>query len=215
MNLFQYARKHSKALLFLMSGLLVAGIVATPFMPVSLFPDITFPRIVILADNGEQPAERMMIQVTKPLEDVASSVPGVEVVKSITGRGSTEISLGLNWKVNVEEALQTLQNRIGDIRSSLPADASIQVERMSVAVFPILGYSLTSDTLDPVTLRDIALYQIRPAVTRVAGVARVEVVGGNTREFHITVLPEKLYSYKLDIRDITAAIEKTNQLASA
>ena len=198
-----------------MSGLLVAGIVATPFMPVSLFPDITFPRIVILADNGEQPAERMMIQVTKPLEDVASSVPGVEVVKSITGRGSTEISLGLNWKVNVEEALQTLQNRIGDIRSSLPADASIQVERMSVAVFPILGYSLTSDTLDPVTLRDIALYQIRPAVTRVAGVARVEVVGGNTREFHITVLPEKLYSYKLDIRDITAAIEKTNQLASA
>ncbi len=198
-----------------MSGLLAAGIVATPFMPVSLFPDITFPRIVILADNGEQPAERMMIQVTKPLEEVASSVPGVEVVKSITGRGSTEISLGLSWKVNVEEALQTLQNRIGDIRSSLPAEASIQVERMSVAVFPILGYSLTSDTLDPVTLRDIALYQIRPAVTRVAGVARVEVVGGNTREFHITVFPEKLYSYRLDIRDITSAIEKTNQLGSA
>ncbi len=215
MNPFAYARKHSKALFFLISALLLAGIAATRLMPVSLFPDITFPRIVILADNGEQPAERMMIQVTKPLEDVASSVPGVEVVKSITGRGSTEISLGLSWKVNVEEALQTLQNRIGDIRSSLPSDASIEVEQMSVAVFPILGYSLTSDSINAVTLRDIALYQIRPALTRVSGVARVEVVGGNTREFHITVLPEKLYAYKLDIRDISAAIEKTNQLTSA
>ena len=215
MNPFEYARKHSKALLFLMSGLLVAGLAATQFMPVSLFPDITFPRIVILADNGEQPAERMMIQVTKPLEDVASSVPGVEVVRSITGRGSTEISLSLNWKVNIEEALQTLQNRIGDIRSSLPADASIEVEQMSVAVFPILGYSLTSDTINPVELRDIVLYQIRPALTRIPGVARVEVAGGETREFHITVLPEKLYSYRLDIRDISTAIEKTNQLASA
>jgi CzcA family heavy metal efflux pump len=215
MNPFQHAQRHRKALLFLMSGLLVAGIGATRLMPVSLFPDITFPRIVILADNGEQPAERMMIEVTKPLEDIASSVPGVEVVRSITGRGSTEISLGLSWKVDVEEALQTLQNRIGDIRTALPADASIQAERMSVAVFPILGYSLTSDSISAVELRDIALYQMRPAITRVAGVARVEVVGGETREFHITVSPEKLASYHLDIRDVSSAIAHSNGISSS
>ncbi len=215
MNPFHYAQHHRKALLFLLSGLLLAGRGVTRLMPVSLFPDITFPRIVILADNGEQPAERMMIEVTKPLEDVSSSVPGVEIVRSITGRGSTEISLGLSWNVNVEEALQMLQNRIGDIRTTLPPDASIQVERMSVAVFPILGYSLTSDSLSMVELRDLALYQIRPAITRVAGVARVEVVGGETREFHIKVSPEKLAAYHLDIRDISAAIASTNMVTSA
>lgn len=215
MNLFHYAQRHRKALLFLISGLLLAGIAATVLMPVSLFPDITFPRIVILADNGEQPAERMMIEVTKPLEDVASSVPGVEVVRSITGRGSTEISLGLSWEVDVIEALQTLQNRIGDIRTSLPPNASIQVERMSVAVFPILGYSLISDSVSAVELRDIATYQIRPAITRVAGVARVEVVGGETREFHIVVSPERLADYHLDIRDVSSAITQSNELSSA
>ena len=215
MNPFVYVTRHRKAILFLVAGLLVAGIGVIRLMPVSLFPDITFPRIVILADNGEQPAERMMIEVTKPLEDVASSVPGIENVRSITGRGSSEISLGLNWTVNVEEALQTLQNRIGDVRTTLPADASIQVERMSVSVFPILGYSLTSDSVDAVTLRDIAMYQIRPAVTRVAGVARVEIVGGETREFHIVVSPQKLASYHLDIRDISAALNNANTIASS
>jgi CzcA family heavy metal efflux pump len=215
MSPFRYAQRHRKALLFLISGLLLAGIAAAGLMPVSLFPDITFPRIVILADNGEQPAERMMIEVTKPLEDVSSSIPGVQVVRSITGRGSTEISLGLSWKVNVIEALQTLQNRIADIRTSLPADASIQVERMSVAVFPILGYSLTSDSISAVELRDIAMYQMRPAITRVAGVARVEVVGGETREFHIVVSPDKLAGYHLDIRDVSSAISQSNQLSSA
>jgi CzcA family heavy metal efflux pump len=215
MNPFTYARRHRKAVLFLMAGLLVAGIGVVGLMPVSLFPDITFPRIVILADNGEQPAERMMIEVTKPLEEVSSSVPGIEVVRSITGRGSTEISLGLSWHVNVEEALQTLQNRIADMRTTLPPEAAIQVERMSVSVFPILGYSLTSDSISAVALRDIAMYQIRPAVTRVAGVARVEVVGGETREFHVIVSPRKLASYRLDIRDVTTALSSANSIASS
>ncbi|HKK20310.1 MAG TPA: efflux RND transporter permease subunit [candidate division Zixibacteria bacterium] len=214
MNPLDYAQRHRKAILFLVAGLLVAGIGVTRLLPVSLFPDITFPRIVILADNGEQPAERMMIEVTKPLEEVASSVPGVELVRSITGRGSTEISLGLSWKTDVREALQTLQNRIGDIRTTLPADASIEVEQMSVAVFPILGYSLTSDSINAVDLRDLALYRIRPAITQVAGVARVEITGGETREFHIVASPEKLASYKMNIRDISSAVAKANGIAS-
>ncbi len=214
MNPLVYAQRHRKAILFLLAGLLVAGIGVIRLLPVSLFPDITFPRIVILADNGEQPAERMMIEVTKPLEEVASSVPGVELVRSITGRGSTEISLGLSWSTDVREALQTLQNRIGDIRTTLPADASIEVEQMSVAVFPILGYSLTSDSVNAVALRDLALYQIRPVITQVAGVARVEITGGETREFHIVVSPEKLASYKMDVRDISSAVASANGIAS-
>ncbi len=214
MNLFGYASKHRKAILFAAAGLVVAGVAVTRLMPVSLFPDITFPRIVILADNGEQPAELMMIQVTKPLEEVASSVPGVELVRSITGRGSTEISLGLSWKTDIREALQTLQNRIADKRNLLPAGVAIDVEQMSVAVFPILGYSLTSDSISAVDMRDLALYQLRPAIMRIGGVARVEVVGGETKEFRVTASPDKLAAYRLDIRQISDAIAKTNLIAS-
>jgi CzcA family heavy metal efflux pump len=214
MSLFEYVRHHAKALLFTVTVLVLSGIALTLHMPLSLFPDITFPRIVILADNGEQPAERMMVEVTKPLEEVASSVPGVKLVRSITGRGSTEISIGLDWGTNVQQTLQFLQGRISNVRNALPSTASIQAEQMSVAVFPIQGYSLTSDKLSLVELRDIALYEIRPALMKVKGVARVEVTGGDTREFLVTVSPEKLAVYRLDIRQVADAIQKTNFISS-
>ncbi|MDB5051783.1 MAG: acriflavin resistance protein, partial [Fibrobacteres bacterium] len=139
-----FLRKNAKAFLFLTFVLALAGVVQLRLMPVSLFPDITFPRITILADNGEQPVERMMVEVTKPLEEVATSLPGVREVRSITGRGSTEISLFLDWNVNVLQSLQMLQGKISDIRNFLPPNASVQAEHMTVSVFPVLGYSLSS-----------------------------------------------------------------------
>ena len=215
MTLFEFFQRHTKAILFTIAVLVISGIAATYNMPVSLFPDVTFPRIVVLADNGEQPAERMMIEVTKPLEEVASSIPGVQYVRSITGRGSTEISIGLQWHSDIQQTLQFLQGRIANIRNELPPAAQVQAEQMTVAVFPIIGYSLTSEKLSQVELRDIALYQIRPALLRVNGISKVEVTGGDTREFHIIVSPERLASYHLDIRQVSAAISTTNQLAGA
>jgi multidrug efflux pump subunit AcrB len=214
MAFFEYLRRHAKAFVFTVAILALSGLALMDSMPVSLFPDITFPRIVILADNGEQPAERMMIEVTKPLEETASSVPGVRLVRSITGRGSTEISVGLDWGTDVQQTLQLLQGRIANIRTSLPPTATVQAEQMMVAVFPILGYSLTSDSLSLVELRDIALYQIRPALMRVKGVARVEVTGGDTREFVVTISPERLAAYHLDVRQVAEAIGKTNVVVS-
>jgi CzcA family heavy metal efflux pump len=214
MTFFDYVRRHAKAFLFTVILLAAAGVATVFRIPVSLFPDVTFPRIVILADNGEEPSERMMVEVTKPLEEVAGSIPGVNLVRSITSRGSTEISVGLDWSANVQEVLQLLQGRIANVRNTLPATAAIQAEQMTVSVFPILGYSLTSDSLDLVRLRDIALYQIRPALLRVHGVARVEVVGGDTREFAVTVSPAKLAAYHLDVRQVSDAIAKTNTINS-
>ena len=117
MNIFEFFHRHARALLFTILVFTLAGIALMMNMPVSLFPDVTFPRIVILADNGEEPAERMMVEVTKPLEEVASSLPEVRVVRSITGRGSTEISVGLGWGSDIQQTLQLLQGRIANIRS--------------------------------------------------------------------------------------------------
>jgi CzcA family heavy metal efflux pump len=212
MILYEYVKRHAKAILFTVALLTVSGTAVVLRMPVSLFPDVTFPRIVILADNGEEPSERMLVEVTKPLEEVAGAIPGVNTVRSVTSRGSTEISLGLDWGANTLQTLQLLQGRIANIRNSLPSTAAIQAEQMTVAVFPILGYSLTSDSIDLVHLRDIALYQVRPALLRVNGVARVEVTGGDTREFVVTISPAKLATYKLDIRQVADALAKTNMV---
>ena len=210
---FSFFSRHARAILFSVAVLFISGVAAIYNLPVSLFPDVTFPRIVVLADNGEEPAERMMIEVTKPLEEVSSSIPGVKYIRSITGRGSTEISVGLDWHVNVQQTLQFLQGRIANIRNVLPSAASVRAEQMTVAVFPILGYSLTSDRVGPIELRDIALYQIRPALLRVKGIARVEILGGDTREFQVVLAPDQLSKYHLDAREVSGAIARTNELS--
>jgi CzcA family heavy metal efflux pump len=214
LSFFEHVQKHKRALLLIAGLLTASGAALMLSLPVSLFPDITFPRIVILADNGEEPAERMLVEVTKPIEEVVNSVPGVHVVRSVTSRGSAEISVYLNWGTNVLQALQILQGKIENIRNTLPPTASINAQQMSVAVFPIEGYSLSSDKLSLVELRDIALLQIRPTLLQVPGVARVEVTGGDTREFLVTVNPTKLAQYHLDVRAVSDAIKKSNIVAS-
>src|SRR5579883_529448 len=183
-------------------------------MPVGLFPDITFPRIVVLVDNGEQPAERMMVEVTKPIEAVISAVPGTRLVRSITSRGSTEIDIFFNWGSNIMQTMDLLQGQLSNIRTTLPATAKISVQMMNVSVYPIEGYSLTSDTLSQIEMRDLALYTIRPALLQVPGVAQVEVTGGEQREFWVTVDPDRLLAHHLDIRQVNDAIQKTNMVAS-
>jgi len=209
-----FLARHAKALLFLTCIAALSGVAMVKLMPVSLFPDITFPRITILADNGEQPVERMMAEVTKPLEEVSSSLPGVREVRSITGRGSTEISLFLDWNVNVLQSLQMLQGKISDIRNTLPPDAEVRAEQMTVSVFPVMGYSLSSSKRSLVELRDMALYQVRPPLLGVPGVARVEITGGKSREYLIVCDPVKLQSYGLTAAQVSDAVSRTNQLAS-
>jgi Cu/Ag efflux pump CusA len=130
-----------------------------------------------------------MAEVTAPLEQVSSSLPDVQLVRSITSRGSSEISINLDWRANVEETLQMLQGRIEGIKNALPPTAEIQVQQMRVSVFPIQGYSLISDHRSLAELRDIALFTIRPVLLQIKGVARIEVTGGDVQEYRVTIDP--------------------------
>jgi len=214
MNIFDHLRRRKGALFFTAALLMASGVLALFDMPVGLFPDITFPRIVILADNGEQPTERMMAEVTIPLETVANSLQDVRLVRSTTSRGSSEISIDLDWGADVQGTLQMLQGRIADIRNTLPQDAAIRAEQMRVTVFPIQGYSLTSDKHSQAELRDLALYRIRPVLTRIAGVAGVEVVGGDVQEYLVAIDPDRLVGYGLNPGQVVDAVSRSNIIAS-
>jgi CzcA family heavy metal efflux pump len=207
---FEVLHSHRKAVFFLVAVLSIGGIVSLFQMPVSLFPNIDFPRIVMLADNGEEPADRMMIEVTRPLEEAARAIPGVVRVQSATSRGSSQISVNFEWGTDIIQALQLIQGKVASIRNQLPPTVSVDIERMNATVFPIEGFSLTSDSLDLVQLRDLAYYTIRPTLVRISGIAAVVVVGGKQREFLVTVDPQKLQSYGLSVDDVSSAIAKTN-----
>src|SRR5262249_48490264 len=155
------------------------------------FPNTDFPRVVITIENGEIPPDQTLATVTQPIEEAMNGLPGIQRIKSTTSRGSAEINLFFDWKTDPKDALGLVQARLPEI--SLPPTAQItHVERLTFAVFPILGYSLTSDTRDLTQIRELAQYTIRPRLARLAGVSDVKVDGGQVREFHIEIDPLKL-----------------------
>ena len=214
MSFIESVKRHEKAILFTVALLMAGGVMLLLSMPVGLFPDITFPRIVVLVDVGEMPSQRVMSEVTKPIEAAISAVPGTQLVRSTTSRGSAEIDVFLNWGSDVTQIMQLIQGELGNIRSTLPPEANITVQRMYVSVYPIEGYSLTSTNVSQVVMHDFAQYTLRPALLQVPGVARVEITGGEQSEFWVTVDPQKLAYYHLDIRQVSDAIKKANVVAS-
>ena len=195
--------------------LCAAGIYAAWHLPIAVFPQTDFPRIVIIVDNGEAPASQTLVTVTRPIEEAMSGVPGVERIKSKTARGSSEINLYFDWKGNIIDELQLVQTRMSQLITTLPPTAEIRnIDRLTFAVFPVTGYSLTSDKRDEATLTDLATYVVRPQLARLPGVAIVGVAGGKTREFHVTIDPDKLAAHSVSAQQVVDAIKNSNVIVS-
>ena len=158
MSVAAWARRHVRSILFLIGLLGALGVLEGMGLPVGLFPHVSFPRIQVGLDAGDRPAERMAIEVTWPVEEAVRAVPGVRGVRSTTSRGSADISINFDWGDDMVSAMLQVQSAIAAIVPDLPAGTSFDVRRMDPTVFPVLGYSLTSDTVDQVALRDAALY---------------------------------------------------------
>ncbi|MCA9415153.1 MAG: efflux RND transporter permease subunit [Candidatus Omnitrophica bacterium] len=210
MTFSQRIGNHRRSILFTMIVLALAGFGAGWRMPVSLFPIVSFPRIVISIEAGDQPAERMAVEVTRPFEEAVRSVQGVRKVRSTTSRGSAEISVNFEWGEDMVSALLLTESALSRVRDEAPANTRFEIRRMDPTVFPVLGYSLTSDNRSLVDLKDLALYQIRPVLTAVPGVATVSVLGGEEREYHVLVDPEKLNALSLSLGEVVNALSASN-----
>jgi len=213
MRLARLVSNQSRAILVIVALLCAGGLYAAWQLPVAIFPETDFPRIVIIVDNGEAPAEQTLVSVTRPIEEAMNGVPGIARIKSRTARGSSEISLYFDWGVNITQTLQLVQARLSQL--SLPPTAEIRnVERLTFAVFPVVGYSLTSDKRDQATLFDLATYVIRPQLARLPGVAIVGVAGGKTREFHVVIDPDRLAAHNVSAEQVADAIRASNIIVS-
>jgi len=206
--------RHSTSIIFLIIILALVGIYEAFDLPVEVFPTTNFPRIIIGAENGVMPIEQMEVTITRPIEQAVRIVPGLELVRSITSRGSAEVDVFFSWDVNMLEALQQVDAAVSRIQSSLPPTAQIQTHRLDFASFPIIGYSLTSDTVPQTDLWELATYEIQPRMNRLSGVASVLVQGGQRPEFHVTVDPAQMLRSHVSVADVLAAINRTNIVES-
>src|ERR1700722_13069035 len=153
--------------------IILGGLFAFSKMQTSLFPEITFPKIKIIADAGQQPVKKMMITVTRELENAVKQVPDLNMIRSTTSRGSCEISAFMDWKANIDISLQRIESKINEARNNLPPDIQITVERMNPSILPIIGYSLESKTRSPIEMKLLAQYSIKPFLSQVEGVSEI------------------------------------------
>ena len=209
-----WTARHGKPIIFVILTLIAVGAYLALTIPVSVFPETNFPRIVVGIDNGVFPIDQMLVTVTKPIEEAVNTVPGLDHLWSVTSRGTAEIDLFFSWKVDMYRTLELVNAAMARAQANLPATAKITVNRLTFAAFPIMGYSLTSDKFSQDKLWEMATYDLKPRLNRQAGVSSIIVQGGQVPEFEIQPDPAKLVQAGITIPNILDAISRSNMIDS-
>src|SRR5213079_182127 len=205
-TLFDVLSRQRRFVYLAVALLAVAGVWAAFLLPSAIYPELEFSRIKIVAQGSTLGARQVVFSVTRPLEEAVSVVPGVTRVQSHSIRGASELSITFSPTTDMAYALQLVRARVNQIQGSLPADLDIEIERLTPSLFPILSYNLQGG--DPATLYDIARYEIKPLLSRVPGVGRVEVQGSDVREIEVMVDPARLAAVGMSYADLADAIRR-------
>lgn len=207
--------RHARSLWLAMLLLTLGGIAGALRLPVSLFPHIDYPRVVVAIDAGDRDPAQMEAEITRPIEIALRSVPGVAHLRSTTSRGSAEVALNFNWGHDMTAATLATQGALATVLPSLPQGTAFEVRRSDPTLFPVVGIALTSTSLDQEALRQIAELKVRPALTAVPGVAGVDVLGGSPREFSVDLEPARLSALGLSTDDVVKALGQANVVRGA
>lgn len=204
--------KHARSIWLAVILLTLAGVVSATRLPVGLFPNIDYPRVVVSVDAGDRDAAQMEAEITRPVEIGLRAVPGVTGVRSVTSRGSAEVALNFQWGDDMVAAAQSTQGALATLLPTLPPGTNFNVRRSDPTIFPVTGFALTSDSLAPEALRSLAELKILPALTSVEGVAGVDILGSSPREFAVDVDPSRLQSLGISLSDVVATLGKANMV---
>ncbi len=209
-----WSARYGKSIIFVILTLVAGGIYLALSIPISVFPETNFPRIVVGVDNGVAPIDQMLVTVTRPIEDALNTVPGLDRIQSITSRGQVEVDLFFSWRVNMFQTLELVNAALARVQSSLPQTAKVTSNRLTFAAFPIIGYSLTSDSVPQTRLWELATYELKPRLNRLSGVSTVIVQGGQEPEFEIRPDPAKLLQTLVTVPSLIEAVKRSNMIDS-
>jgi multidrug efflux pump subunit AcrB len=209
-----WTARHGKPIIFVILTLVAVGVYLATTIPVAVFPEVDFPRILVGVDNGVAPIDQMQVMVTRPLEEAVNIVQGLEVVRSTTSRGTAEIDLFFSWNVDMFQTLSRVNAAIAQVQTELPSTVKITTNRLTFAAFPIMGYSLTSESVPQTRLWELATYELKPRLNRLNGVSTIVVQGGQVPEFEIRPDPAKLLQTQITVPNLLDAIGRSNLIDS-
>ncbi len=210
-NFFVRHRNGLSTLVFL---IILGGFFAYSNLQTSLFPEITFPKIKIIADAGQQPIDKMMITVTKPLENAIKKVQDLKTVRSTTSRGSCEISAFMEWDSDIDLGKERIESKINQIKNELPPDIQITVEKMNPSILPVIGYAMESKGKTAIELKKIANFTIKPFLSQIDGVSEIRIIGGKEKEYWISLDYTKMAALGITPNAISQVLSQTNFIKS-
>jgi CzcA family heavy metal efflux pump len=212
MNNFFVRHKHGLSTVIFL--IILGGFFAYSKMQTSLFPEITFPKIKIIADAGQQPVDKMMIMVTKPLENAIKKVPDLQTVRSTTSRGSCEISAFMDWNSDIDLAKTRIAEQIDQIKNDLPPDTQVTVEKMNPSILPVIGYAMEGKGMSAIELKKIASYTIKPFLSQIGGVSEIRIIGGKEKEYWLSLDFDKMRALSISPNAVTQVMSQTNFIKS-
>ncbi|WP_437397663.1 efflux RND transporter permease subunit [Flagellimonas lutimaris] len=193
--------------------LLIGGGFTYQNLKTGLFPDITFPKIKVIADAGQQPVDKMMTTVTIPLENIIRKTEGLQYIRSTTSRGSCEISVFVDWSTDINTAKSQIESFINQSKGSILPNTVTTVEKMNPSILPVMGYSLEGN-LSQVDLKKIAKYQVKPYLAATPGVSDIAIIGGKDKEYQIELRPYAIQTLGISIASVQNAVVNSNILQS-
>ncbi len=206
MTLFDGLARHRRFIFLAVALLSAAGVWAILRLPSAIYPELVFPRITVVVEGSSLGPRQVVFNITRPVEEAVSLVPGVRRVRSSSIRGAAELQISFAPNTDMQFALQQVQARVNQIQPDLPPGLQITIERLTPSVFPILSYNLSGG--DPATLYEIARYQIKPVISRIPGAGRVDVQGSDVREIEVVADPTRLAQQGMTYQDFAAAIRQ-------
>ena len=215
-RLIHWSVEHHWIVIALAALLLAAGASTARDMPVDVFPDLTAPTVTILAEGHGMAPEEMESLVTFPIESAINGASGVRRVRSATAVGVGVIWVEFDWGTDIYIARQLVAEKLALVSGTLPP----QIERpvlapISSIMGEILFFALSSDSVDPLTMRTVADTMVRRRLLAVPGVSQVTPIGGAERQYQVIAHPEALRANSVSLTELLEAVRASSENASA
>lgn len=215
MNITRFSIRHPIGISMIFMFIAVLGLFSYSHIGVELLPDVDSPYISCIVEYPGASTESVEQQITKPIEDVISTVSYVKQIRSVTMPGRSETFIELSSEANGDMVAIEATKKLNRIRSFLPADIDEPVVlKRNADEYPVLEIALSGKT-DAALLRSFAENTLKERFQQVEGVADVVIIGGAEKEVAVRVYKDRLSYYGLTLKDVTDAIKGENAMVSA
>jgi CzcA family heavy metal efflux pump len=212
MDIARFSLRHGKAIVFIVIVFAALGVRSYMVAPASIFPNMTFSRIDVVAEAGELPPDQVRIAIARPLEQAFQTLPSVISVRSAATQGSAELIVEFDPKTDPQADLGYVNQAISRVRASLPSGADVVAVTVNPNSEPVLSFALTSGVLSPTLLEELVTKSIRPALAGIPGLGRIVSSGANQREYHVMLDPGALAARGLTAKDVADALSAANRV---